>query len=63
MVNKEQILGIIRHILTFGGGWLVASGALDEVTVANGVGALVTIIGIVWSAFFAPEKKLPAQTA
>jgi len=28
-MNKEKILGIVRHILTFGGGYAVAKGYLD----------------------------------
>ena len=54
-MNKEQVLGIVRHVLTFGGGWLVAKGILDEGTVLEIVGAVITILGAVWS-FIAPEK-------
>jgi hypothetical protein len=42
-------MGIIRHILTFGGGYLVAKGIIDEATMLNAVGAVVTILGVVWS--------------
>jgi hypothetical protein len=48
-MNKEQVLGIIRHILTFGGGIAVAKGVLDEGTVTLIVGGAVTIAGTVWS--------------
>lgn len=46
---KEQTLGLIRHALTFVGGLLVAKGVLDEVTSLEIVGAVVTIIGGLWS--------------
>lgn len=48
-MSKEAILGVVRHILTFGGGLLVSKGALDEATMLEGVGAIITIAGIVWS--------------
>jgi hypothetical protein len=48
-MNQDQILGIVRHVLTFGGGYLVAKGIVDEATMLNVVGAAVTIIGAVWS--------------
>ncbi len=50
-MNKETILGIVRHLLTFGGGFLsskeLASG--DEVTAA--VSALVALAGFAWSVY------------
>ena len=48
-MNTDSILGLIRHILTFGGGYAVANGLADEATIEQLVGAIVTIIGIVWS--------------
>jgi hypothetical protein len=55
-MNQTQILGLIRHLLTFGGGLLVGKGILDEESAAQIIGATVTVIGGVWSAI-APEKK------
>ena len=49
--NKDSILnGIIRHILTAGGGALVARGMVAETEVEALVGAVITIIGLVWAA-------------
>lgn len=48
-MNTDQVLGIVRHVLTFGGGYLVAKGIVDEATMLNIVGAAVTIIGAAWS--------------
>lgn len=48
-MNKDTILGIIRHILTFGGGALVTKGFADSQEVDQLAGAIMTIIGVVWS--------------
>jgi hypothetical protein len=48
-MNKEQVLGIIRHILTFGGGIAVAKGVLDEGTVTLIIGGVVSLVVTVWS--------------
>ncbi len=42
-------LAMLRHLLTFGGGALVAKGYADEATVQAVSGALLTIVGAVWS--------------
>ena len=48
-MTKEAILGIIRHALTFGGGFLVAKGYADAGALDQGVAALITVIGLGWS--------------
>ena len=48
-MNKDQVIGIVRHILTFGGGFLVAKGVTDIASVNEIVGALATLIGTLWS--------------
>jgi hypothetical protein len=48
-MNKDTILGIVRHILTFGGGLLVTKGVVDEGTLQTIIGAVLTIAGAVWS--------------
>jgi hypothetical protein len=48
-MNKEKVLGLLRHTLTFVGGILIAKGLVDETLVAELVGGLITIIGGVWS--------------
>ena len=48
-LTKEQILGIVRHGLTFIGGILIAKGLIDESTVAEVVGGIITLAGTVWS--------------
>ena len=48
-MNKEQVLGILRHALTFVGGILVAKGLVDESTFVELSGAVITLVGGVWS--------------
>jgi hypothetical protein len=47
--TKEQILGILRHVLTFGGGILVMKGLVDESLWAEITGGVITLVGGVWS--------------
>lgn len=48
-LTQEQVLGIVRHILTFGGGILVAKGLIDNGMLSEISGAVITLIGAVWS--------------
>ena len=48
-MKKEQILGIVRHTLTFVGGLLVMKGIADEATITEVVGGIVTLVGAFWS--------------
>lgn len=48
-MNKDQILGLVRHVLTFIGGFLITKGVIDEATSVEAIGAIVTLIGSVWS--------------
>jgi hypothetical protein len=59
-MNREAILGLVRHLLTFGGGFAVSGGYLAEADLPTAVGAALTLIGIVWSAL-SPEKKAAAE--
>lgn len=46
---KDKLLGLIRHGLTFIGGLVIAKGYIDESTAMEIVGALMTLLGSVWS--------------
>ncbi len=48
-LTKEQILGIIRHALTFVGGIFVMKGLVDETVVTEIVGGAMTLTGAIWS--------------
>lgn len=45
----DKVSGLLRHILTFLGGYLVTQGIIDESTLAEVVGAVITLTGFVWS--------------
>lgn len=46
---KDQLLGLIRHALTFVGGALVAKGLVDDIAFQEILGAVMTLVGTVWS--------------
>ena len=48
-MKKDQGLGIMRHLLTFVGGILVMKGVVDEATFTEISGALLTVVGGIWS--------------
>lgn len=56
---KDVITSLIRHGLTTAGGTLVAKGTITASTMDEGVGALMVLIGIVWSVV----QKLSAKKA
>jgi hypothetical protein len=51
---KNLILPLLRHALTFAGGLLAAKGYLDESSVAEIVGATISLVSVLWMTF---EKK------
>lgn len=48
-MNKEKVLGIVRHVLTFAGGILIAKGFIEESVAQEVIGAAMTLVGSVWS--------------
>lgn len=48
-MNKEQVLGIVRHTLTFVGGLLIMKGLASELLVNEIIGATMTVVGGIWS--------------
>lgn len=50
-MNKDMILGLVRHVLTFGGGFVVAKGWIDAAGANEAVGAIAALIGVLWSAY------------
>ena len=48
-MNKEQVLGLLRHVLTFVGGAVIAKGLVDEGQVTELIGGVMTLVGTVWS--------------
>jgi hypothetical protein len=48
-MNKEQVMGIVRHVLTFVGGAIVAKGLTTDAIMVELTGAAMTAIGAIWS--------------
>lgn len=48
-LTREQLLGIVRHTLTFVGGIVVMKGLVDESTMTELTGGLLTLTGAIWS--------------
>jgi len=48
-MSKEQVLGIIRHALTFVGGIAIIKGISNEAMIEEAIGAIMTAIGTIWS--------------
>ncbi len=46
---NDSIKSVIRHGLSFGGGFLVAKGVISADQVNELIGAVITIAGIIWS--------------
>lgn len=48
-LTKEQLLGIVRHVVTFIGGVLVMKGLVDDSLVQEILGGATTLAGAIWS--------------
>ena len=62
-MNWEQISSILRHILTFGGGFVVARGWISETLMLEIVGVIVTIGGGIWAMFNKTSNAIVASAA
>lgn len=61
-MKLEVILGLLRHLLTFGGGALASSGLMEASQVDTAVGAIITVVGVVLSIVHKAQAKAPAPT-
>ena len=48
-ISKEQLLGIVRHSLTFIGGIFIAKGLIDEGILNELMGGAIALTGAIWS--------------
>lgn len=48
-LSKEQVLGIVRHVLTFAGGIVLTQGLVDQTILDTVIGSSITLIGAIWS--------------
>ena len=55
--TQDTVLnGVVRHLLTAGGGALVTKGVVSDGQLELAIGAIITIAGVIWSAL-AKKKK------
>lgn len=47
-MNTEMIMSLVRHLLTFGGGFVVAKGWVDAASWETIAAALVSLFGVGW---------------
>ena len=48
-MKQNELLGLIRHALTFVGGIIVAKGVVDANLSEELIGGVMTVFGAVWS--------------
>jgi hypothetical protein len=48
-MTQEQVLGMLRHILTVAGGALVTRGYIDDAQLIEAIGIATSLVGFVWS--------------
>jgi len=47
---KSAVIALLRHLLTFIGGTLVAKGILDTATLTEIIGSVLTLLSVGWMA-------------
>lgn len=47
--SKEAVMGVVRHIMTAGGGYFVGQGLLTQDALMQIVAGVVTLVGVLWS--------------
>lgn len=57
-MSQEQVMGILRHVLTIIGGVVVSKGLTDEGTMTVIIGGLTAIAGIIWSVYSNQKSEL-----
>ena len=57
-MNWDIIGGLVRHLLTFGGGFLVTNGTITDGDLQAVVGGVIAIGGVLWSIF--TKRTAPA---
>lgn len=54
-MNRVQVLGVMRHVLTIAAGILVTRGTITEPDAQTLIGGIIGVAGVLWS-IFSPEK-------
>ena len=58
-IMQSAIIALLRHLLTFIGGTLVAKGILDSAALTEIIGAIISIVSVSWMAI--SKYNAPAQ--
>ena len=62
-VMQTAIIALLRHLLTFIGGTLVAKGVIDTATLTEIIGAIITLLSVGWMAVDKVKGKPEAPKA
>ena len=60
---QSAIIALLRHLLTFIGGTLVAKGVIDTATLTEIIGAIITLLSVCWMAVEKVKAKPEAPKA
>ena len=60
---QSAIIALLRHLLTFIGGTLVAKGVIDTATLTEIIGAIITLLSVGWMAVEKVKGKTEAPKA
>jgi len=58
-IMQSAVIALLRHLLTFIGGTLVAKGILDSAALTEIIGAIISILSVTWMAV--SKYKEPAE--
>jgi len=58
-IMQSAVIALLRHLLTFIGGTLVAKGILDSAAMTEIIGAIISILSVTWMAV--SKYKAPAE--
>lgn len=59
-MNQDQIFGIIRHVLTTLGGVAVTKGWIDEESILELTGLVMSAVGFAWSFWIKKKANVEA---
>ena len=62
LVANKVVLGLIRHLLTLGGGFFINQGVMDKSQMETAIAAVITLIGVIWSVAVKMSAKQPADS-
>ena len=60
---QSAVIALLRHLLTFIGGTLVAKGVIDTATLTEIIGAIITLLSVGWMAVEKVKGKPEAPKA